>query len=237
MVYCGKSDIGKKRRVNEDSFYTGVINNVLLCVVSDGMGGANGGSVASSLAVRGVVSTFEELSAASQDYSCILMTAVARANDAIYSMSREDEALSGMGTTIVACVVTKEDVLAVNVGDSRLYIAGRSGMRQVTKDHSLLQTLLDSGRLSPSEVDSYPNKNIITRALGIDIEVDADFFEQKHEGRQILMCSDGLYNFLKNDKIHEIIMSNEPDKALELLIDQANEAGGGDNITAVLIKP
>ena len=237
MIIGGKTDVGKKRSNNQDTLKTALKNGVALAVVCDGMGGANGGSVASDIAARTVLDTFDELIEQSSDYTTILLTAVARANDRVYTRSREDESLSGMGTTIVACIIDDRKIYAVNVGDSRLYMINNYNLRQVTKDHSYVQTLLDKGKITKEQSINHPSRNIITRAIGIDSEVDIDLYELPHEHKSLLLCSDGLYNYASEKRIVGIIENDRNlDVILDDLIDEANEGGGDDNISVIVVK-
>lgn len=243
MVIRGKTDTGKKRSLNEDSFFADKIKDVHLAVVCDGLGGAKGGSVASSLAVKTFVDTFNELANPLVDdnnYKAILIAAVARANDEIYSLAVDQKNLNGMGTTIVACVFDGEEYHIVNVGDSRLYLIDdkNNEIVQITKDHSLVQKLIEDGTLTKEQAENYPNKNVITRALGVDDIVDVDFYKEKYTLGVILLCSDGLYNYVSENDIQRYVSYyDDIDHCTNELIAKANENGGGDNITVVIIKP
>jgi protein phosphatase len=240
MIIMGKTDVGRKRNLNEDSFYADMIHGVYLAIVCDGVGGANGGEIASSIAVETFINTFSELAGSSVNYKDILIAAAARANDEIYSRAKSAKELTGMGTTIVACVFDKEEYHIINVGDSRLYLVGEgnSGMKQITRDHSLVQDLIDDGKLTKKEAEKYPNRNVITRALGIDDIVNADFYREKYTSGTILLCSDGLYNFVDDDCIQKYVSQYaDLEHCMNQLIAKANENGGGDNITVVIMKP
>lgn len=264
MLIAGKTDIGRKRSGNEDSFHAEKINDIHIAVVCDGVGGARAGNVASSVAVSSFVETFKELFISSTspksaksadnvnninninnirvDYKNILIASVAKANDNVFSASREDKNLRGMGTTMVACIFdeSQNEYYAVNVGDSRLYIIDdkNNQLNQITRDHSLVQDLIESGALTKEQAEKSPNKNIITRALGIDEVVHVDFYRNKYESGVFLLCSDGLYNYIdESDIIKFIIQYDDIENCLNQLIAKANENSGGDNITAVIIKP
>ncbi len=164
--------------------------------------------------------------------------AVAAANETVYDASLEDVALYGMGTTLVGTVVFGDTAYVINVGDSRLY-AFRDTLKQVTVDHSLVEEMVQSGKLQKEAIRTHPNKNIITRALGTNRTVKADCFEiEVREGDVLLLCSDGLTNMLEDDRIESIIKQykNDMKKAGEILIEEANEAGGKDNISVVLVR-
>lgn len=240
MDIKGATNVGLKRKTNQDYFFAEKVGDVYLSVVCDGMGGANGGNIASENSVKIFVSTFEELLGISSDYKIILLAAVTKANDDIYTLSRTDPDLKGMGTTMVACVLHEDRYYIVNVGDSRLYFIDKNKLtlRQVTKDHSLVQEMLESGKLTPKEAEDYPKKNIITRAIGIDETVVADISEGTYNGELILLCSDGLYNFITKEDIVKIVTSYEDiNVCIDELVRTANENGGGDNITAVVMRP
>jgi len=240
MDIKGVTNAGLKRKTNQDYFFADKIGDVYLAVVCDGIGGAHGGNIASEESVKIFVATFEELLAFTSDYKSILLTAVGKANDGIYSMSQEQPDLKGMGTTLVACVLHGDKYYIANIGDSRLYLIDRKKlkMRQMTKDHSLVQNMVDSGELTPKEAEKYPGKNIITRAIGLDATVEADIYEGDYKGELILLCSDGLYDFMKKEDIVKITTSYvDMDVCMDELIHTANENGGGDNITAVVMRP
>ena len=240
IAIAGKTDTGKKRSINEDSFFADRINNIYLAVICDGMGGANAGEVASSLAVKSFVETVTGLLPDSSNYRDILFAAVAKANDNVFSAAQNDKKLEGMGTTMVACILSGKEYYAVNVGDSRMYIIDlkKNSMNQITKDHSLVQEMIDSGAMTKEQAERSPNKNIITRVLGIDDIVEVDFYRNKHKAGVILLCSDGLYNYAGESDIIKLIAQYENlEQCVGELISKANENGGGDNITAVIIRP
>jgi len=238
----GKTDTGKKRsaKVNEDSFFAAKINDICLAVVCDGMGGAKGGNIASSLAVDSFVETVTELLSGPSNYRDILFVAVAKANDKVFMSAKEDKSLTGMGTTMVACIFDGEEYYAVNIGDSRMYVINDKNysITQITKDHSLVQELIDSGALTKEQAEKSPNKNIITRVLGVDAAIEGDFYRGKYESGIFLLCSDGLYNYVaESDIISYISQYDNIEHCADELILKANKNGGGDNITAVIIKP
>ena len=221
----GRTDIGKKRVQNQDSiFFTdepiGPLPN--LYIVADGMGGHKAGDVASKTAIECVTEYIKE-SAINNSVS-VLKRAILYANDKIYKMAKENEDWKGMGTTLVAAVCE----------DNILYVAK---IRQVTMDHSLVEELIRSGQLDRNKGRNHPEKNIITRALGISDKIMTDFFElEMKQGDEILLCSDGLSNMLEDDEIKEIVLESSGDitAAVEKLIDRANYYGGRDNISVVV---
>ncbi len=233
------TDKGRTRNTNQDYVFceenaVGSFPN--LFIVADGMGGHNAGDTASRMCVEEVVSQIEQSTKVTP--IGIFEQAVAAANEKVFQASLSDKALKGMGTTIVATVVFGDTAYIVNVGDSRLYVY-KNTFRQVTIDHSLVEEMVQSGKLHKEDMRTHPNKNIITRALGTNSEVKADCFEiEVDEGDVLLLCSDGLSNMLEDETIERIIKSNRENmsEAGKQLVQEANEAGGKDNISVVLIQ-
>jgi len=252
MVFIGKTDVGMIRAVNQDNFTVrSYSSDVLAAVVCDGMGGANGGSVASTMAAGAfmeVLDTHQEKKPLFQDMTeeerCdMLVEASLEANRVVYKTGNADEALSGMGTTLVACLVLPETIYTINIGDSRMYLTEGVTVRQITHDHSYVQYLVDIGKLTPEEAKHAKNRNIITRAVGTERTVNADVFTTPHAeycGEYIVLCSDGLTNYVEAEEIGEILREcthgdeASLENACDLLIQKANERGGSDNITAVI---
>lgn len=234
------TDVGKRRELNEDYIYTSdkMIGNLSnLFIVADGMGGHNAGDYASRYTVEKVIETVEELEN-ERDIEEIMQEAIYRANAYIYEKARTDIKLSGMGTTLVIASIKNQEVLVANIGDSRMYVINKN-ITQITKDHSLVEEMVTMGGLDKEAARNHPDKNIITRAIGVKEFVLADFFEVKLEKEdKILLCTDGLTNMLNDDEIHRIVQSNEDvETAAKALIVAANEKGGRDNIAVVLIEP
>jgi len=224
------------RKNNQDSFLSHQNKNqYCMFAVADGLGGHNAGEVASNYAVdelKGYFTIWEESDFIkdSQDIEDFIKNI----NTEIYNMSLHSEKLSGMGTTLTLAVTNGSDVHLYHVGDSRAYLIG-SSISQITKDHSLVQYMIDQGQITPEEGLHHPQKNIITRALGTDAEVDIDFIKIKlNDTDKLLLCSDGLTNNVTDEKIFEIIEANSLENAVDLLIEEANNNGGNDNITVVL---
>ncbi len=262
MLCCGRTDIGKKRKVNQDTFFCEYYDNgMMLAVVCDGMGGAAGGGIASGVACKSFVecitdfaeqfSPGEKLTRTDERIiRKVLLDGVDCANRAVFDMTVEDPSLRGMGTTLVATLVCGRTLFTVNVGDSRMYLIRGGEAEQITKDHSYVQYLVDTGKMTAEEAKQSINRNIITRAVGTDTSVEADIYltrlpaltpgeTQDHVG---LLCSDGLTNHVSPEEISEVLKhacAVEGDRQLghiaEMLIDMANEGGGSDNITAVII--
>ncbi len=241
MRIAAKSNKGLVRASNQDSYSAGELpGGVAWAVVCDGMGGANGGNIASVTAVR-ILS--EHISASyregmsSTSIKTMLSSAMYAANVSVFDMSRSVEALAGMGTTAVAAVISDGVAHIVHAGDSRAYIAGGGVFRQITKDHSIVQNMIESGQLTPEEAQFHPRKNVITRALGVSETVDVDYNEAVIEpGKMLLICTDGLTNYVSSERIIELIDTSSFSDLPEILIDEANTGGGGDNITVVVLS-
>lgn len=241
MNTVGSSDIGKRRSRNEDSFCFGRCEDgVEWAVVCDGMGGAKGGQIASTIAAEMVSRKIEKCyNKLMSEFSIsnLLLSAVTTANVAIYDRAQADESLEGMGTTIVACMVKNSVACIAHVGDSRAYIIRDGQIRQITKDHSLVQEMYDKGQITKEQFDNNPNKNIITRALGINEEVDIDFdTEDIEQGDALILCTDGFYGSISDAEILELYKSVDFDDLADKYIETANNNSGHDNITVVVIK-
>ncbi|MBR5314165.1 MAG: Stp1/IreP family PP2C-type Ser/Thr phosphatase [Clostridia bacterium] len=253
MQFFGKSDTGKKRSENQDSFITEQLNeNTVLCLVCDGMGGANGGSTASALAcstflkqIKKKLPEFKEQAQLEFEGRVakveeVLKKAITATNSAVFKKANKNKDLAGMGTTLVCALVIDDLLYIANVGDSRAYGFTNGEMIQITRDHSYVQTLVDLGQLTPEEAATNPHKNIITKAIGIHKKEDPDIFFDNLSASNadyLLLCSDGLTNFAEKNTIQEIINSDiSLEEKCNKLIDIANANGGGDNITVVLIK-
>jgi protein phosphatase len=234
------TDVGKRRELNEDYIFTcdkPVGNLPNLFIVADGMGGHNAGDYASKHTVEKVVESVRA-NADEYDPENILQDAIDKANTYIYEMASVAANMQGMGTTIVAVSVSGDDVIVANVGDSRMYVVN-DFITQVTKDHSLVEEMVDMGGIDREAARTHPDKNIITRAVGVKDYVLVDFFSMKiTEKEKLLLCTDGLTNMLTDDEILGIILnSNNLEEAGKNLIKEANFKGGRDNIAVVLIEP
>ena len=240
MRISSATDVGQKRKMNQDYVFVseGPVGNLPnLFTVADGMGGHNAGDYASSHAVRILVDEIRE----DADYNPVkvIRHAIEAANTEIRNRAQEDANLRGMGTTMVVATIVDQYAYIANVGDSRLYVISDE-IRQITKDHSLVQEMVRMGEISEEEARNHPDKNIITRALGAEKTVDVDFFDLKLEKDcTILMCSDGLSNMVEDSKIQEIISDPEADidQKGNALLREANQNGGKDNIAIVLVEP
>lgn len=241
LKIVAKTDIGLKRKDNQDSYAAGELpGSVAWAVVCDGMGGAAGGSVASSTAVKLISERLCEAYRTGMSTNSVknLMTsAITAANVSVYDESRENPELSGMGTTVVAVLVIDGTVCVAHAGDSRAYLLSGGVLRQLTKDHSFVQEMVDKGRLTEEEAREDPRKNLITRALGISDTLRIDFCEEQMSQDDILLiCTDGLTNFVESDEICSLTSDGKFYEYAERLVNRANENGGGDNITVVTIS-
>ena len=240
MRAWGITDAGLVRRENQDSYDVQTISGFTAAVVCDGMGGVAGGRLASSIAVD----RFEqELGKILKDAMSLQQIgqaadyAVAVANEAIRQRAAEDEAYEHMGTTLVCALARDKQVVIVNVGDSRAYHISRDGIRQISRDHSLVEVLVERGDLTPEEARHHPKRNLITRALGPEPSVQADsFYVEWKQGDFLLLCSDGLVNTVSDQEIlFEVIHNGEPDTCLARLLAMSRQRGAPDNVTAVLL--
>ena len=239
MKICSLTDIGIRREMNQDYLYSseeavGRLANLFL--VADGMGGHKAGEFASRFVVETIVSTI--LKSKEENAIAILKEAIMTANQLLKEYADTHCEMQGMGTTIVAATIEQGHLIVANVGDSRLYVAG-SEIRQVTKDHSLVQEMVRLGEMDEEIARTHPDKNIITRAVGVAATVEPDFFEVGVcPGQHILLCSDGLTNMVDNHQILEILNGDGTlTQKAETLIELANQNGGKDNITVILIEP
>jgi serine/threonine protein phosphatase PrpC len=234
LVFAAATDVGRMRKNNEDSY----LSAKPVAAVADGMGGHSAGEVASAIAIEelaalGERGPWENETAATDD----LKQAILRANRRIREMAASDRKLNGMGTTLVALLQDGDMVHVANVGDSRGYLLRQGELSQVTVDHSLVQELVDDGRLSPEDAERHPQRSVITRALGIDPEVEFDLFTYKLQvGDRLLLCSDGLSDVVETTQIRNVLLRvRSPQKAARQLITVANEQGGPDNITVIVV--
>ena len=233
------TDTGIVREMNQDYYFmseTAVGNLPNLFIVADGMGGHKAGDYASRYSTQRVVASITR-NPGDQPVT-ILKEAIEKANELLVIESKEDENKAGMGTTIVAAVIEDSQLYVANVGDSRLYVIGDTIM-QITKDHSLVNEMVRMGEIDESQARVHPDKNIITRAIGASEHVEVDFFEvELSKDDTILLCSDGLTNMVSDEQILEIIKKNDTQqKQVTELVKTANNNGGRDNITAMIVKP
>lgn len=240
MKIVAKTDKGLVRENNQDAYAVGELpGEVAWAVVCDGMGGAAGGNIASALAVKvisdKITSSYNEKMRDSSIKN-LLDSAITAANIEVYDMAYSRPDLTGMGTTVVAVVVRDNVAHIAHAGDSRAYIVNDDGVEQITVDHSLVQNLVDRGEITKEEAEHHPNKNVITRALGVDKRIDVDFSEvEMHENETLVLCTDGLSNCVNNEEMAEDIKDGQYYAFADRLVKRANKNGGNDNITVVAI--
>ncbi|MBC8585715.1 Stp1/IreP family PP2C-type Ser/Thr phosphatase [Youxingia wuxianensis] len=236
----GGTDKGKIRAINQDAYTFKIIDDTTAyAVLCDGMGGESGGHIASSKAVEIISQALERgmgPQLAESSVKSLITTAIAAANAVVYDMACNDERLRGMGTTVIVCVVLGDMLFMAHAGDSRAYHILENGtIKALTRDHTVVQILLDNGEITKEEAKSHPKRHYITRALGVDSEIEVEYTEQNFTKGRLLLCSDGLYNFAAIEDHVDLINSCSTEQDIYLLIDEANKAGGADNITAVVI--
>ena len=242
MQSWGLTDPGCVRKQNQDAYHIEKLDRTsLLCVVCDGMGGAKSGNIASTLAVDVFVQEVRQSWKPRLDQEKIdqiLRSAVKLANITVYDQSQQfPEEFDGMGTTLVAVLVHGKKATVINVGDSRAYGIDRSGIRQITRDHSLVQMMVDRGDLTPEVAKTYPGKNFITRAIGTEPTVLCDIFHlDVAKGEYLLLCSDGLSNMMDDQEIlFEVVHGVNKAHCCKRLLDIAKNRGAPDNVTSILV--
>ena len=243
MQYYGITDIGMQRKENQDRIYMPAIkDDTKLFIVADGMGGANAGGVASSMAIEYVkqliLEKFDEVKEDRIFLQDLIKDAIIGANKYIYEKSLENEQYSGMGTTIVVAIVYKGKVFIGHVGDSRIYRIRKHIIRQLTKDHSYVQILVQNGTITREEAENHPQKNMLVKALGCEETVEPDVMVKGFLKDDILlMCTDGLTNMIKVNEIYEEVINGKDDlvSTCNNLISHSKKNGGYDNISVILI--
>lgn len=234
------TDTGKVRAHNEDSVM--IVNNLSgehLMVVADGMGGHKAGEVASSIVVNGLTDKFKKLESIGEKQDAVnwIRKNVNELNDAIFKYTDEFEESKGMGTTLVLCVVTKDYILFGNVGDSSGFVMKKGILYKVTKDHTLVNLLVETGELTKEEAENHPRKNVLMRALGANNPIDIDIFDVDMESDAILLCSDGLTNMLTKDQIQKVLNSDiSLEEKIVKLIRKSNLRGGTDNVSIAYLE-
>lgn len=247
MQVFGMSDVGQKRNLNEDNFSACIIDGGVIALVCDGMGGANAGEVASRVAckiftgnlvpkIQSIRNTTEDKVERNLKIERAIYDASDITNSEIWQMSKANEALLGMGTTLSGCVIIDGLIWTFNAGDSRVYGVSKDKIEQLTVDHSFVQTLLDEGKITAEEAQNHPNRNVILRALGVKKDIDCDVNLSASTHDYYLICSDGMSNYFDENKFVKIITSSGSlSEKAESLVRFANNQGGSDNITVVLI--
>lgn len=229
-----------KRSENQDRVYAEFLdNNASIAVVCDGMGGASSGGVASQLAIDSIVSRIKENFRKDMSENSIrnmMLTSVHFANTVVYENSKADIEKNGMGTTVVASLVVDKMIYVVSVGDSRAYLLNKEGIKQITTDHTYVEMLYRNGEISAEARETHELRNVITRAVGVESDVDVDYFElEEYDNFSVLLCSDGLSKYCNNEYIYDTVFEQNLDQAVDKLIDHANESGGKDNITVAIV--
>ena len=241
MQVWGLTDPGCVRLQNQDTYLIEQLDrNTTLCVVCDGMGGAKSGNIASSLAADVFVQEIKRCWTSTMDREKIdlmLRSAVKLANFTVFDQSQQFAEFEGMGTTLVAVLVRGKKATVVNVGDSRAYGINSDGIHQLTKDHSLVQMMVERGELTPEQAKNYPGKNFITRAIGTETTVLCDLFHlELTKGEFLLLCSDGLSNMMDDQEIlFEVIHGVNKQHCCQRLLNIAKNRGAPDNVTSVLM--
>lgn len=240
MDAWGLTDLGNVRKQNQDFYDIVTLHpNQLLLVVCDGMGGAKSGNVASRLATEVFVGEVRRTAREDMDVEQIekmLRDAVSLANQAVFEQSKVSSDFTGMGTTLVAAVLLPERAIIANVGDSRAYIFDKDGIRFMTVDHSLVELMVRRGEITREQAKTHPSKNLITRAVGTEANVDCDLYNQElHPGDAVLLCSDGLSNEMADQEIlFEVVHGVQKEGCCQRLLDIAKGRGAPDNVTVVL---
>lgn len=236
------TDRGKVRKHNEDA--GGIYYNQskqVLAIIADGMGGHQSGDVASQMVVSIIQEKWEaviELTSPSETESWLIQT-IQEINKTVYQHSQDKEELNGMGTTLVAAIISDEFISVAHIGDSRCYIQNQSGFKQITEDHSLVNMLLRTGEISEEDAQNHPRKNIVSRALGTEnhVEVDIDCLSIEKTDK-LLLCTDGLTDKVLNAELEEYINKHESIEEIgQSLVDLANHRGGEDNISLIILSP
>ena len=240
MKFAIKSDVGQRRKVNEDAAgYFESKNNIPLMMVCDGIGGHNAGEIASAMALMSIGQAWEktEFNDIEEVYQWLIQK-ITEANEAIFTRSAQYEDLYGMGTTVVVASIIGNQLMIANVGDSRAYVLRNFQLKQLTEDQSLVNALLKSGEITPEEAENHPNKNIVTQSLGVTSTVEIDFVRMTIKNEDtLILCSDGLSDMLSLEEIRNVMNHySDVEQQVEKAVQEANEAGGRDNITVAIAK-
>lgn len=242
MQAWGLTDLGCIRAQNQDTFLIEKLDKqTLLCVVCDGMGGAKSGNIASTLAADVFVQEVKQTWTGDTNQNTVdqmLKNAVKLANFTVYDQAQQFDEFTGMGTTLVAVLISGGWATVANVGDSRAYLIDRSGIHQVTVDHSVVQLMINRGEITPEQAKTYPGKSLITRAIGTESMVACDLFHKKvSRGDYFLLCSDGLSNLMDDQEIlFEVAHGQDKSKCCQRLLDIAKNRGAPDNVTSILVS-
>lgn len=235
MQIFAKTDIGKERKINEDFFYISEAEDeVQIAILADGMGGYNAGEVASKTAAQAVREYVKD-HFSKKNIEETIRQSIEYANKVVYEKAKKKKELDGMGTTLDVCLIYNNKIYVGHIGDSRVYRIRNNKIQRITRDDSYVQTLIEDGKITKEEAFNHPKKNMITKALGCMGDVEPNIYIETFEKEDIiLMTSDGLTNMVKEEEILQIITQN-PEEAVDKLIKKANDNGGYDNITVVII--
>ena len=240
MKFAIKSDVGQRRKVNEDAagyFESKIL--IPLMMVCDGIGGHNAGEIACAMALTSIGQAWEktEFNDIEEVYQWLIQK-ITEANEAIFTRSAQYEDLYGMGTTVVVASIIGNQLMIANVGDSRAYVLRNFQLKQLTEDQSLVNALLKSGEITPEEAENHPNKNIVTQSLGVTSSVEIDFVRMTIKNEDtLILCSDGLSDMLSLEEIRNVMNHySDVEQQVEKAVQEANEAGGRDNITVAIAK-
>ncbi len=241
MKVYSKSDVGLVRSTNQDSCKSGMLSDgAAWVVVCDGMGGANGGNVASSTAVDKIseqIMNSDREGMGNNSIKNLLLSSIYNANLTVHDMASGDAALNGMGTTVVAALVSQGVAHIAHAGDSRAYHITEREIIQLTTDHSMVQEMINNGDITEQQAKIHPQKNIITRALGVDASIQIDYCEKDfHSGDLLLICTDGLTNYVDAEIIYQLSKEMNTSELTDKLIALAKDGGGGDNITVAIVE-
>lgn len=243
MKAWGITDVGLRRQENQDTYAFEEFGapGTVVAIVCDGMGGVQGGQLASSLAVSTYMEALHErvhTDMTTEQVAGMAAECVRQANRAVYERSFEDDGYHGMGTTLVSAIVSDDTAVISNVGDSRAYHISSDGIRRVTRDHSVVESLIEAGNITPEQARTHPNRNLITRALGPDRSIECDSFVVTLASEDcLLLCSDGLSNTVEDGEMLEIVRAESDGvQALARLVELSKRRGAPDNVTAVLIR-
>lgn len=244
MRFDGITDIGKTRKENQDGFYLcDEFENIQYFIIADGMGGVSGGKIASTAAIESIKSYIDEniydIELEEEQIKELIKGAILNANKFIYQKALREEKYRGMGTTVILAVTYGNRVYIGHIGDSRLYRIRKNIIRQLTKDHSYVQALLEEGSITKAEAQNHPQKNILLKVVGCEEEIEPDIIIKGFKkGDILLMCTDGLTNMISVNEIYNIVVEGKENlkNTCKKLINIANENGGYDNISAILIS-
>lgn len=240
MQFSAYSDIGKVRNENEDSFYIPSLEDeIKLFLVADGIGGQNHGKLASMMTIDEIIKFFIKNERQYNDYKLLIAEAIKYANLSVLDFANSRAEFAGMGTTLVSALINDDELFLTNAGDSRCYIVRKNIISQLTIDNSYVQYLLQKGAISTEEAQTHPQRNLITKAIGLEESVDIEVESIKlYPGDILLLCTDGLTTMLSDEEILHIILKKKSniENATRCLISEAKDKGGVDNITAILVE-